>query len=53
MVNITEELELVRLYLKLIKARFKDRFNIMFDIDDNIRIRIPMLIIQPLVENAV
>lgn len=52
-VLIEKELELVRSYLALEKARFDDRLNIEFDVPDHIRERVPPLSIQPIVENAV
>lgn len=53
LVNLSEELNMVELYLNLVKARYKDRFHIVFNVDKKIKLRIPMLIIQPLVENAI
>ena len=44
----------VRTYLSLEQARFDDRLNIHYDIDPQVlAARVPVLIIQPLVENAV
>jgi two-component system LytT family sensor kinase len=44
----------VRTYLSLEQARFDDRLNIHYDIDPQVlATRVPVLIIQPLVENAV
>jgi two-component system sensor histidine kinase ChiS len=39
--------------LKIEKARYGERLQIILDIDDNIQQEIPPLIIQPIVENAV
>lgn len=52
-VPIDKELELVKSYLALEKARFDERLNIEFDVQEGIRELIPPLSIQPLVENAV
>lgn len=52
-VPIEKELELVRSYLALEKARFDDRLNIEFDVPHGIRELVPPLSIQPIVENAV
>jgi sensor histidine kinase YesM len=52
-VPIEKELELVRSYLALEKARFDDRLSIEFDVPDGIRELVPPLSIQPIVENAV
>ncbi len=51
-ISINKELKQVRDYIQIEKARFGDRLNIVYDIDD-IDIKIPSLIIQPLVENAI
>ncbi len=44
----------VRTYLSLEKARFEDRLNLHYDVDPQVLpAKVPVLIIQPLVENAV
>lgn len=44
----------VRTYLSLEQARFDERLNVHYDIDPQVLVaRVPVLIIQPLVENAV
>ncbi|MEM6514819.1 MAG: histidine kinase [Bacteroidota bacterium] len=53
-VSIAEELEFVKKYLKLEKERFKERLNIVIDVDDAIKKeQIPPMLIQPLVENSI
>lgn len=52
-VPIGKELELVRSYLALEKARFDERLNIEIDVPEGIRELVPPLSIQPIVENAV
>jgi sensor histidine kinase YesM len=52
-VPIDKELELVKSYLALEKARFDERLSIEFDVQEGIRELVPPLSIQPLVENAV
>ncbi|MGN7762309.1 ATP-binding protein [Paenibacillus sp. 22594] len=52
-VLIQKELELVRSYLALEKARFDERLNIVFDVPQDIMGLVPPLSIQPIVENAV
>lgn len=47
-----KELEHTRVYLEIEKARFKDRFNVAYDIQVK-DFEIPALTVQPLVENAV
>lgn len=51
---IKEEIEMVRSYLEIQKFRYEDRLKYELNIDPQAQeIRIPPLIIQPLVENAV
>ncbi len=52
-VFISKELETVNAYLSIEKARFKDRLKIEIYVGEDTNIKIPQLIIQPLVENAV
>jgi two-component system, LytTR family, sensor kinase len=52
-VDISRELEQVRAYVEIEKARFGDKLNVTYDIDENLYIKIPSLIIQPLVENSI
>ncbi len=53
-VSVGEELEIVEAYLAIERARFEDRLQIEIDVPDAVRtLRIPPLLIQPLVENAV
>lgn len=52
-VSLEQELEHVRAYLEIEKARFGNRLKTVFDIEPDTRITIPPLILQPLVENAV
>ncbi len=51
--TIENESELVKAYLNIEKARFGDRLSVEYDIDADLDIWIPPLILQPLVENAV
>ena len=52
-VPLERELSLVNSYLKIEKARFGDDLQVVFDIDSTIKVKVPLLSIQPLVENAV
>lgn len=52
-IDIKKELEQVKAYIEIEKARFGDKLNIIYDIDEDIDVKIPSLIIQPLVENAI
>ncbi len=52
--TIGHEMDLVRAYLDIERARFEDRLTFHFDIPESMRaVPIPALIVQPLVENAV
>lgn len=54
-ISLTDEIEFLQLYLGLEKLRFKDKIIIDFEIDDEIytdNIKIPPLLIQPILENA-
>src|SRR3989454_1431353 len=53
-VTIGEELDLVEAYLDIERARFEGRLRVHIDIPWELRrVRIPALVIQPLVENAI
>jgi two-component system, LytTR family, sensor kinase len=54
MVPLEEELRLVERYLRIQHARFGDRLRVEIDVDPAARrCRVPPLILQPLVENAI
>lgn len=52
MIDIRKELQQVKHYVEIEKARFGNRLEVEYDIDE-VEVRIPSLIIQPLVENAI
>lgn len=53
-VELIKELQQINSYLRIEKARFGEKLNIIYEIDDDLyNIKIPSLIIQPLVENSV
>ncbi|AFM40068.1 putative regulator of cell autolysis [Desulfosporosinus acidiphilus SJ4] len=52
-VTLKDEVENVSTYANIIKARFKDRIKFEFEIDEGVLNQpVPVLIMQPLVENA-
>lgn len=51
-IDIKKELKQVKDYIEIEKARFGNKLNIVYDIDD-VDMEIPSLTIQPLVENAI
>ena len=54
MVTMTQEVETLKLYLEIEKMRFEDRLQPRFEIDPSVeRARLPSLLLQPLVENAI
>jgi len=52
-VDLKHELELVRAYLYIEQERFGDKLSVVQEIEPDIRLSLPPLSIQPLVENAV
>jgi LytS/YehU family sensor histidine kinase len=53
-VALSEELEIVESYLAIEHERFEERLVVTIDVPDELRFaRVPPLIVQPLVENAV
>jgi two-component system LytT family sensor kinase len=53
-VTLSQEVETLKLYLEIEKMRFEERLRPNFDIDpEAARVRLPSLLLQPLVENAI
>lgn len=53
-VTLAQEIETLKLYLEIEKMRFEDRLRPKFEIDPAAeRARLPSLLLQPLVENAI
>lgn len=50
--SLADELATLHAYVAIEKERFGGRLKIEYDVDDNIELSLPMLVIQPLVENA-
>ena len=52
--TLGEEIELVEAYLDIERARFEDRLRVLLDVPSELhRLRVPALLLQPLVENAI
>ncbi|MEO6226097.1 MAG: histidine kinase [Sphingomicrobium sp.] len=53
-VTLAEEIDLQRLYLDIEKARFPDRLQVEINVPDQLaQARLPALLLQPIVENAI
>jgi sensor histidine kinase YesM len=55
-ISLREELEMLRIYTDLEQARFADKFDIRWDMDEALpldELQVPPLLLQPYVENAV
>jgi two-component system LytT family sensor kinase len=52
-VDISRELEQVKAYVEIEKARFGDKLKVIYDVDEDLHVKIPSLTIQPLVENSI
>ncbi|HEX3047281.1 MAG TPA: ATP-binding protein, partial [Bacillota bacterium] len=52
-VPLTNEINMVKSYVEIEKARFGDQLKVEFTIDEALEVKIPSLSIQPLVENAI
>ncbi len=53
-VTVAQEVDTLKLYLEIEKMRFEDRLRPSFEVDPRVeRARLPSLLLQPLVENAI
>lgn len=52
-VPIKQEINLIESYLHIEKERFRERLTYEIEVDPNVKVQLPTLTIQPLVENAV
>jgi len=53
LIDIRKELQQIQDYVVIEQARFGSKLTVVYDIDDDIAVRIPSLLVQPLVENAI
>lgn len=52
-ITLSDEFEIARNYLKLQELRYGDIFHAIYEMDENVKhVRIPRLILQPMIENA-
>lgn len=52
-VALEQELEYVQAFVEIQKARFEDKILIDYEIDQDIHGEVPILILQPIIENAI
>ena len=52
-VPLTKEIEAIQAYARINEARFQKSLSIQFELDDISGLKIPALLLQPLVENAI
>ncbi len=52
-IPLEDELRFIDAYLNIEKARFPDKLNVEMTVEDALSLKLPPLILQPLVENAV
>jgi sensor histidine kinase YesM len=52
-IKITEEIELMKIYLEIEKMRFKTDFDFEIKLSNTAKLNIPPMLIQPFVENAI
>ncbi len=55
-ISLREELDMLRIYTDLEQARFSDKFEILWEMEDDLpldELQVPPLLLQPYVENAV
>ena len=52
LIDLNDEISHLKSYLNLEKARFGERLQVIFDIPSDITAKIPVFLIQPIVENA-
>ncbi|WP_172455432.1 histidine kinase [Paenibacillus sp. BIHB 4019] len=52
-ISIHDELDAVKFYVRIEQARFPGKIFVNYEIDPGIQLKVPRLVIQPLVENAI
>jgi len=52
-ISLEKEIAHIKSYLAIERARFGDKINVIFDVDNNLNFYVPPLILQPLVENSI
>ena len=52
-VTLGKELVQIQSYLELEKARYRDKLQVTYEINANLSLKIPPLIVQPIIENSI
>lgn len=52
-VPLRNEVELVKAYLDIEKVQYEERLNVSFEVCDDKEVKVPILMLQPVVENAI
>lgn len=52
-VDLTKEIEHINSYVEIEKARFGDKLQVKYNIQESVSCKLPPLLLQPLVENAI
>ena len=52
-VSLKQEIELVKAYLEIEKAQHEERLEVSLSLPDDTEARVPILVLQPVVENAI
>lgn len=52
-VPLKDEIELAKAYVEISKARFEDMLEVVFRVEAPMEARVPILMLQPIVENAI
>lgn len=52
-VPLKDEIQLAKAYIAIEKARFEERLEVSFIVHDDLETRVPSLMLQPIIENAV
>lgn len=53
LINLSEEINHIKSYVAIEKARFDDKLEVNYHIDETVDLQLPPLTLQPLVENAI
>jgi two-component system LytT family sensor kinase len=52
-VPLKNEIELAKAYVEIEKARFEEKVEVKFDIGEDLEVKVPTLMLQPVIENAI